>query len=617
MYHDALAIRSRMFVVLTCFLLLGASHSGFAAKPSDQVLPASTKFSWSIANQQEYEDRLATTQLGKLLLDPAMQPFLDDLPRQMREEASSHPLGVLWIDLGLKPEDTKGLSEGEVTWALVQEEASTPSRIFLADVSNRADQAEALLGKIADSMRNQNAKKAETAMAGTQVTSFDVPASGNSEARTLHHFMQDDLLVLADSESAIKTLLNNLQASSTEVLGQQADYQAVMKTCRERGGEEQPDAVLYLVPVDLMDALNELAPEPDERAEQNLAIARKHNFDAVSAVGSFVTVGQGAYDFYARIAIHAPKPWKNGMQVCQFPNLPMSTPAWVRDNYDAFSQVNVDFTQFSKHFGPLFDDVYGEGEEGLYDDLKNTLGEDPDGPQVDLDKEIYGKLSPQVTLLARTALPVTPESPQRLIAFSTSDETALASTVAKALEADPSAEAGQVAGHQAFFSYTEEEESDGFDLDLLERDPDQPPSFITCVANGHLMFATDVEILEYAIAASSEGSLTESDDYKRVAVQWDSVGDKLCARQFARLKDALRADYELLRQGKKPAAGKSFKGLLNNIAMGEPPEVSEPDFDGSKLPAFDVVQHYFGTAGLAGFATEDGWCLDGFVLKKE
>jgi hypothetical protein len=30
--------------------------------------------------------------LGKLLSDPAMKPFLDDLPRQLRAEASNHPL---------------------------------------------------------------------------------------------------------------------------------------------------------------------------------------------------------------------------------------------------------------------------------------------------------------------------------------------------------------------------------------------------------------------------------------------------------------------------------------------------------------------------------------------
>ena len=68
--------------------------------------------------------------------------------------------------------------------------------------------------------------------------------------------------------------------------------------------------------------------------------------------------------------------------------------------------------------------------------------------------------------------------------------------------------------------------------------------------------------------------------------------------------------------GEKPNAAKSFRGLLNIVAAGEPPEIEEPKFDGSKLPPYDKVQQYFGLAGLAGTVTDDGWYLEGFVLKK-
>jgi hypothetical protein len=260
----------------------------------------------------------------------------------------------------------------------------------------------------------------------------------------------------------------------------------------------------------------------------------------------------------------------------------------------------------------LFDDTYGEGEEGLYDDLKNTLLEDPDGPQIDVDKEIFGRLSPQVTLLARDALPVTPDSPQRLLALSTMDEAALKAVVKKVLESDPNSEANSVAGHDAFFSYVEEE--DGFGGESAAEDADKSPSFITCVANGHLMFATDVKILEDAL--SQGDSLIDHSDYKNVISHLKGLGEETCIQYFGRLQNALRVNYELLRLGKKPNSAKSFRGLLNNIAAGEPPEIKEPTLDGSKLPPFDQLGQYFGLAGLAGIATDDGWYLEGFVLKK-
>ena len=108
-----------------------------AAKPFKDVLPAATKFSWSVTNQQEFQDRLSTTELGKMLSDPALKPFLDDLPRQLSSEASDHPLGVLWIDLGVGSADLKDLSEGEVTWALVHANGGVPVRVLMVDVAGR------------------------------------------------------------------------------------------------------------------------------------------------------------------------------------------------------------------------------------------------------------------------------------------------------------------------------------------------------------------------------------------------------------------------------------------------------------------------------------------------
>ena len=426
-----------------------------------------------------------------------MKPFLDDLPRQMRGRASNHPLSVLWIDLGVESGDLQGLSEGEVAWALVHPAGSKPSRVLMADVTGRQQQADALLRKVTASMRQQRAKITQSELDGTSVTLIDIPAADDLAARQLVYFQKDNQLVFVETVTVAQLLLKNLGSDAASRLADETGYQQVIKQCRDRAGGVPPDAVLFVVPVDFSEALHELSQQEDERTAKNLAIARKHNFDAISAVGSYITVGQAPYDFKFRIAVHAPQPWKNGMRICKFPNKAMALPAWVRDDNQSCTMINIDFGELSRHVGPLFDDVYGEGEEGLYDDLKNTLLEDPDGPQIDVDKEVFGRLSPQATLLARDALPVTPDSPQRLIAFSTTDEAALAVVVKKALEADPNVEARQVAGHAAYFSYVEEE-TDEFDAAPTSgpRNRDRPPSFITCVANGHLMFATDLKILE-------------------------------------------------------------------------------------------------------------------------
>ena len=403
--------------------LLGTRASS-GAQPSANVLPASTKFHLSVANQQKFDELLATTELGKLLSDPAMKPFLDDLPRQMRGQASNHPLSALWIDLGVESGDLKGLSNGEVAWALVHPDGSKPSRVLMADVTGRQQQADAPLRKITASMGQRKAKTTQSEFDGTSVTIIDIPPADDRVARQLAFFQKDNQLVFAESMSVAQILLKNLASDAADRLADETGYQQVVKQCRDRAGGVPPDAVLFLVPVDFGEALQQLSPEEDERVATKLAIARKHNFGAISAVGSYINVGQGPFDFKFRIAVHAPQPWQNGMRICRFPNKSMSLPTWVRGDNQSCTMINVDFGELSRYVGPLFDDMYGEGEEGLYNDLKNTLLEDPDGPQIDVDKEIFGRLLPQTTLLTRDALPVNPDSPQRLIAFSTTDEAA-------------------------------------------------------------------------------------------------------------------------------------------------------------------------------------------------
>ncbi|HTU23835.1 MAG TPA: hypothetical protein VMF30_00470, partial [Pirellulales bacterium] len=55
-----------------------------AVPPSEQVLPATTKGFISIGNVDRFQTDWAKTQLGQLLADPIMQPFVKDFQRQLQ-----------------------------------------------------------------------------------------------------------------------------------------------------------------------------------------------------------------------------------------------------------------------------------------------------------------------------------------------------------------------------------------------------------------------------------------------------------------------------------------------------------------------------------------------------
>ena len=57
-----------------------------AGPPSDVILPRTTVGYISIAQPAEFEDRWNETQFGQLLDDELMQPFVQDLRKQIQDK---------------------------------------------------------------------------------------------------------------------------------------------------------------------------------------------------------------------------------------------------------------------------------------------------------------------------------------------------------------------------------------------------------------------------------------------------------------------------------------------------------------------------------------------------
>jgi len=58
--------------------------------------------------------------------------------------------------------------------------------------------------------------------------------------------------------------------------------------------------------------------------------------------------------------------------------------------------------------------------------------------------------------------------------------------------------------------------------------------------------------------------------------------------------------------------------ILNNLlGDGKPGTVRDQKIDGSTLPDFEQIRHYFGTAGFKMQTLQDGWLIGGIALPRE
>ena len=89
------------------------------------------------------------------------------------------------------------------------------------------------------------------------------------------------------------------------------------------------------------------------------------------------------------------------------------------------------------NFGPLFDELFGQGEAGVWQEVLDGLKDDPKGPQIDLREELIKHLGQRVSMLTDYQLPITTTSERLLFAIEVKNAKAVAAAIEKLFKNDP------------------------------------------------------------------------------------------------------------------------------------------------------------------------------------
>jgi hypothetical protein len=160
-------------------------------------------------------------------------------------------------------------------------------------------------------------------------------------------------------------------------------------------------------------------------------------------------------------------------------------------------------------------------------------------------------------------------------------------------------------------------------------DEESPPIFPNAgvvAARNYLFVSTNWDYLKVIldrVDASAEAARTavgNEAEYKEVERIFSAMGLTNKPRFFqffSRSHETLRPAYETLRRGQMAQSESVVAKLLNEIISPDDESgVRRQMFDGSMMPEFDKVQHYFGKAGIYGVTEENGFFIKGFTLKR-
>jgi len=610
-----------------------------AVGPSEDLLPAATKGFVCITDVHELADHWNKTQLAQLLADPVMEPFGKDLRRQFEESCTR-----LQERLGLTLEDLKGTLGGQLSVSLIQPAPDQAAVVLLVDVTGHLDQAKALLEKLSENLTQEGAKRKQHQEDGTTVILFDLPKiEGDDRQRQAVYFLRGNLLGASDNEGVIEKILRRVMGQAGKedrTLAEEPAFRTVMDRCGEHAGPEAVPQIRWFVqPLGYIEAVRAAAPQPTRRKRRKsvLDVYKNQGFSAIGAVGGFVDFTVGHYEVVHRTAIYAPPPHEKSMKMLSFPNNQDHAPqAWIPRDIATYTTFYWDLLRAFDNFGPLFDELVFSGETGIWEDTLQSLKEDPDGPQIDIRKELVAHLGKRVTVITDYELPVTTTSERLLFAVEATDEEAVAVGIKKMMQDDPFVKRREFAGHVIWETVPDEDlekhKAPRIDIPTLgpqgrlpaqgppEKDEGLLPHKAATVAHGYLLVASHYDFLVKVLRkADPRTALGRSIDYKEVVARMKGLGaESNCARAFSRTDEEYRPTYDLIRAGTMPESETVLGRLLNVILdSNEKGVVRKPKIDGRKLPEFDVVRRYLGPAGTFITSVQDGWFVVGFMLPKK
>ncbi|MDX1948814.1 MAG: hypothetical protein SFU86_25725 [Pirellulaceae bacterium] len=612
-----------------------------AVQPTENLLPATTKGFVSTHDVDEVRTKFGETQLGAWVKDPAMEPFITDLKKQIAEkmEKAGKRIGVRWPDLD-------GVYGGEVAIALIQPDPKdklSHATALIVDITGKKAEADALLAKIDANQKGFGAVRSSVKAAGIDMIVYTEPlAAGEKVPHKTFYFVKDAQLVAVDHLGVATDIAGRMSgAQSANLAGLEAFKYSMERNLKEADGNRH-HVRWFIEPFGYAEASRAAQGGRKRRGTDMLKILQAQGFPAVQGIGGYIFFATGPEEVLHRTYVYAPavkrdpaKPstdkYDLAMRMLNFPNNKLlKVQDWALPDLASYLTFNMKMQDAFEYSETLVDAV--AGDKGVFDEIWLSLESDPHGPRINIRKELISQLKERGTILSDVKLPVDLKSERLMAVVEIKDPAIVAKTLEKAFKADPAAKKKEYKGH-IIWEISQEEgvaetselmiEGAGFvskEDEAVEEEEEGPmlPNMALTVFQGHLVVSTHVDYVEDLISHGGKGAkLADKTDFQRVEAELIKRGQgEDSFHYFVRTSEAYRATYELIKQNKLPESDNLLAKILNGLFGEEEGMVRSQEIDGAKLPDFSQIEKYLGPGGVFVQSEANGWYVVGNLLKK-
>ncbi|MEM6688574.1 MAG: membrane or secreted protein [Planctomycetota bacterium] len=624
-----------------------------AAKPNNdeaftaaiELIPESVAGLIRVSDVPKFCTKFKETNFGRLLDDPAMQPFIES----QREQARSY-FENLGNRVGLRLEDLYDVSSGEavVAWLPFESDARRPyTLVVVTDVRGRQKQVDKALAKIdADLKRGQWTRKDQTHL-NQEIRVYDgKPKPGQIKIEQIALASTGDRLIASDRDSVVIDILDAIagESRSAPIAGND-QFKDIMKRSAEDLLEVATKDKAFLAaewfarPFSMGRIMREsLGIDRGDQIDV-LQLLENQGFDAVQAAGGAAVIAGKQFDVLHRGHVLAPPTGKGAekytkaARMLALLNQPIEDiPVWVGDYIAGCTRINLDI---EKAFWAAETLVNEALDDDLFRGIVEGIRDDEAGPQIDLEKDVLPNLAKHILLMSDNTEPVNTESERLLGAIRVTNPDVIKEVIRKTMEVDPDAsliegpegvDIWQVSNDGVSEDEFEDDLFDDFgDEEIEESEPILSRWAAALVPIGknskhaYLMVSSHPELLQDVagrIMGTVEGSsLAGEPEIASVLEKFEELGfEDASVNRVVRTRLSLRAKYQLLRRGELKDNDSLISSLIRRLIEDESDD-ADPRADVQKLPPLKQIEKYFPVGGNVVRTTDDGWSLTGFFLK--
>lgn len=384
----------------------------------------------------------------------------------------------------------------------------------------------------------------------------------------------------------------------------------------------------FVKPLGLGKLLRSISAQKGKKQVDLLKLLEDQGFGSILAAAGSVQLAKEDLDMHHQGFVLREEELPESVQILDFPNQKaLVPPSWISAGSASVMGFSWNFTEAFPKLRGIVDAYIGDEQ---FDEILEQIKNDPQGPQIDIRKEILPHIGQEFYTVTEIIEPITPDSKRSLICIKLNDpENKLYGVLNRYSKSEPGSSIEDVGDYRIWKFSNDEEEEEVIEFNpgnknAKEEEEEEKPllnKWGVCIVDGYFVFASNpeslVQVIENAKNQAIQGDFEKLSSVQSVrAMQEKLLGAE--GQSFSEIDLADRSaemQYELFRQGILPQSRSLMAIIAERILKTDKSKPQE--FQGSKLPPYEQVKHFFTPRGFVVRSEKDGWGIDAFILGKK